>query len=159
MYKHSEITDKIIAAFYEVYNTLGYGFLERVYQGAMAIELGARGLSAIPQAPLKVLYKGNIVGDYFADFLVEGCVIVELKSIERLAPEHHVQLLNYLKATDHEIGLLLNFGPKPEIKRKVFEAARLQPNDSSCLSNNTFSDPISSASRSASSAGHSGAIE
>ena len=127
MYPHAEITERIIAAFYQVYNTLGYGFLEKVYQNAMTLELTARGLSAIPQAQLKVYYSGVVVGEYYADFLVEGCVIVELKSVEQIATEHHAQLLNYFKATDVDIGLLLNFGPKPEIRRKVFETARQRP--------------------------------
>jgi GxxExxY protein len=124
MYKHAEVTERIIAAFYQVYNVLGYGFLEKVYQNAMELELKARGLTVIPQAPLKVFCDGIVVGDYFADFLVEGCVIVELKAVEQIVTEHHAQLLNYLKATDIDIGLLLNFGPKPEVRRKVYDTAR-----------------------------------
>ncbi len=124
MYTHTEITERIIAAFYNVYNTLGYGFLEKVYQNAMEVELVARGLTIIPQAPLKVYYSGVVVGEYFADLLVEGCVIVELKAAGGIVTEHHAQLLNYLKATDINVGLLLNFGPKPEVRRKVYETAR-----------------------------------
>ena len=124
MYTHAEVTERIIAAFYNVYNTLGYGFLEKVYQNAMVVEMTARGLNIVPQAPLKVYYSGVVVGEYFADFLVEGCVIVELKAAEGIATEHHAQLLNYLKATDIDVGLLLNFGPKPEVRRKVYETAR-----------------------------------
>ena len=124
MYTHTEITERITAAFYNVYNTLGYGFLEKVYQNAMEVELVARGLTIIPQAPLKVYYSGVVVGEYFADLLVEGCVIVELKAAEGIVTEHHAQLLNYLKATDINVGLLLNFGPKPEVRRKVYETAR-----------------------------------
>lgn len=126
MYRHAEITERIIAAFYKVYNTLGCGFLEKVYQHAMELELAALGLSVVPQTPLKVYYRGAVVGEYFADLLVEGCVIVELQAVEQLATEHHAQLLNYLKATEIEVGLLLNFGPKPEVRRKVFETARRQ---------------------------------
>lgn len=126
-YKHSDVTAKIIAAFYKVYNTLGWGFLEKVYHNALAIELKEQGLSATPKAQIKVYYQGIEVGEYFADFLVEGCVIVELKSVERLAEEHHAQLLNYLRATDIDIGLLLNFGRRPEVKRKVLETARHLP--------------------------------
>jgi GxxExxY protein len=126
MFKHAEITDRIIGAFYEVYNSLGYGFLERVYQNAMVIELAARGLNAVSQAPLTVKYKGMLVGDYFADFLVEGVVIVELKAVERLVDEHFAQLLNYLRATDIDIGLLVNFGPKPEVRRKICERERVK---------------------------------
>ena len=124
MYTHAEVTERIIATFYNVYNMLGYGFLEKVYQNAMTVEMTARGLSFVPQAPLKVYYSGVVVGEYFADFLVEGCVIVELKAAEGVATEHHAQLLNYLKATDIDVGLLLNFGPKPEVRRKVYETAR-----------------------------------
>ncbi|MBA4187034.1 MAG: GxxExxY protein [Planctomycetaceae bacterium] len=131
MYPQAEVTERIIAAFYQVYNTLGHGFLEKVYQNAMELELKARGLNVIPQAPLKVYYAGVVVGEYFADFLVEASVIVELKAAEQIATEHHAQLLNYLKATDIDIGLLLNFGPKPEVRRKVYQTARLRPNQSS----------------------------
>jgi GxxExxY protein len=98
-----------------------------VYQNAMAIELAAQELKAVPQAQLKVFYAGVEVGEYYADFLVEGCVIVELKSADRLIEEHHAQLLNYLRATDIDIGLLLNFGPRPDVKRKVLETARHRP--------------------------------
>ncbi len=123
-YKHADITDKIIAAFYKVYRTLGWGFLERVYQKAMEVELPRHGLTFVPLAPIKVYYEGVEVGEYFADFLVEGCVIVELKSVDFLAAEHHAQVLNYLRATDIDIGLLLNFGPRPDVKRKVLDTAR-----------------------------------
>lgn len=123
-YKHSDITDKIIAAFYKVYGALGWGFLERVYQKAMEIELPRHGLSVVPLAPIKVYYEGVEVGEYFADFLVDGCVIVELKSVDFLVAEHHAQVLNYLRATDIDIGLLLNFGPRPDVKRKVLDTAR-----------------------------------
>ncbi len=119
-YKHSEITEKIIKAFFKVYNTLGYGFLEKVYEKALFIELVSMGLHCEPQKPIKVYYNGKIVGEYFADMVVNGCVIIELKAAEALCEEHEFQLINYLKATDIEIGLLLNFGKKPEFKRKVF---------------------------------------
>ncbi len=124
MLKHSDVTEKIIQAYYHVYNALGYGFLEKVYENALAIELRKRGLRVEKQAPIKVYYEGEEVGDYYADLLVEGCVIVELKAAEALAEEHHAQVINYLKATTIEVGLLVNFGPKPEVKRKIFEAAR-----------------------------------
>jgi GxxExxY protein len=117
---HHEITEKIIKAFYTVYNSLGYGFLERVYEHAMAIELRKLGLTVLEQSPINVYYKGILVGEYFADLLVEGLVIVELKAADGIVEEHEAQLLNYLKATDIEVGLLLNFGPKPQIKRKIF---------------------------------------
>ena len=122
--KHKDITDLIIKAFYIVYNTLGYGFLEKVYQNAMVIELRKLGLKVIPQARIIVHYDGQEVGEYSADLLVEDAVIVELKATRAVAPQNEAQLLNYLKATVHEVGLLLNFGPKPQIKRKVYDNER-----------------------------------
>ena len=119
-YKHSDITELIISAFYNVYNSLGYGFLEKVYEKAMLIELDEMELSCSNQFPIKVFYKKQVVGNYVADILVEDCVIIELKAIEKLVSIHEVTLVNYLKATDLEVGLLLNFGPKPQVKRKVF---------------------------------------
>jgi GxxExxY protein len=123
-YKHTDITDKIIAAFYTVYNTLGYGFLEKVYRNAMAIELTKQGINVRPEAEINVYYDGQLVGEYKADLLVAEAVIVELKAVRQLAEDHEAQLLNYLKATPYEVGLLLNFGPKPEIKRKAFDNSR-----------------------------------
>jgi len=122
--KHESITEQIIGAFFAVYNVLGWGFLEKVYQGAMGVELRKRGLRIVPQAKIEVFYDGVSVGDYFADILVEGSVIVELKAVERLAPEHGAQVVNYLRASLIEVGLLVNFGPKPEFRRKVVEKAR-----------------------------------
>ncbi|RME50084.1 MAG: GxxExxY protein [Caldilineae bacterium] len=122
--KHQDITESIIRAFYTVYNNLGYGFLEKVYENAMMIELGKLGLHVVSQAPLAVYYDGHTVGDYQVDLLVEDSVIVELKATRTLAPENEAQLLNYLKATVHEVGLLLNFGPKPQVKRKVYDNER-----------------------------------
>lgn len=117
---HSEITGKILEAFYRVYNTLGYGFLENVYERAMLIELRKIGLFAERQKRIEVFYEGEQVGDYFADLVVNNCVIIELKAAENLHQEHEFQLINYLKATEIEVGLLLNFGKKPEFKRKIF---------------------------------------
>lgn len=122
--KHKDLTEKIIQAFYTVYNTLGYGFLEKVYENALAIELPGLGLNVIQQAPIVVYYKELAVGNYDADLLVENLVIVELKATRTLAPEHEAQLLNYLKATPYEVGLLLNFGPQPQIKRKTYDNER-----------------------------------
>ncbi len=119
-YKYSEITEKIINAFYKGYNTLGYGFLEKVYENALFIDLVTMGLLVEKQKQIKVYYEGKEVGEYFADLAVERCVIVELKTAETLCKEHELQLINYLKATEMEVGLLLNFGKKPEFKRKVF---------------------------------------
>ena len=119
-YKHSELTQNIIKCFYKVYNTLGYGFLEKVYENALYIELKAMGLAVEKQKQIKVYYEEKEVGEYYADLLVKGEVIVELKAAESLCEEHEFQLINYLKATDIEVGLLLNFGKKPEVRRKVF---------------------------------------
>lgn len=119
-YLHSDLTDKIINCFYTVYNKLGYGFLEKVYEKAMCIELDKIGLAVESQSPIDVYYENQLVGDYFADIIVENKVIIELKAIETLKEIHGNQLVNYLKATDVEIGLLLNFGVKPEVKRKIF---------------------------------------
>lgn len=119
-YKHSDLTQNIIKGFYKVYNTLGYGFLEKVYENAMFIELKKMGLCVEKQKQIKVYYDEKEIGEYYADLLVDGEVIVELKAAEALCEEHEFRLINYLKATDIEVGLLLNFGKKPEIRRKVF---------------------------------------
>ena len=116
---HEELTNKIICAFYSVYNTLGHGFLEKVYENALVVELRKMGLTVTQQESIKVFYDGVQVGDYYADIVVNGLVILELKSAESLKNEHFAQLTNYLKATDREVGLLLNFGSKPEFKRIV----------------------------------------
>lgn len=118
--KHQELTKKIIACFYKVYNTLGYGFLEKVYENALLIELQNNNLRCSKQFPIKVYYEDVKVGDYYADIIVEDAVILELKAAESLCEEHEYQLINYLKATDIEVGLLLNFGKEPEFKRKIF---------------------------------------
>lgn len=117
---HSRTTAAIISAYYKVFNTLGYGFLEKVYQNAMKIELRKMGLYAVPNTNVIVYYDGEEVGHYVTDLIVENLVIVELKASESLREEHEAQLTNYLKATDIEVGLLLNFGQHPEVKRKVF---------------------------------------
>ena len=119
---HEEITGEIISAFYEVYNIMGYGFLERVYENSMMIELEEMGMTVEKQKAIKVYFKKRIVGDYFADILAEEKVIIELKTVSKILPKHEIQLLNYLKATDIEIGLILNFGPDgPKVIRKIFE--------------------------------------
>ena len=125
--KHENVTERIITAFYKVYNTLGWGFLEKVYQGAMEIELRKCGLNIQPLPKIDVFYDDIRVGEYIADFIVEECVIIELKATESIAPAHEAQLLNYLKATNIDVGLLLNFGPKPQFRRKVYETARTAP--------------------------------
>ncbi|MFD2201827.1 GxxExxY protein [Shivajiella indica] len=119
-FKHKDITDGVINAFYKVYNVLGYGFLEKVYENALYLELTAAGYWVVKQQPIKVYYKELQVGDYYADLVVEDLVIVEIKAAEGLVEEHEFQLINYLKATDKEVGLLLNFGKRPQFKRKIF---------------------------------------
>jgi GxxExxY protein len=118
---HSEITNQIIGAFYTVYNALGYGFLEKVYENALAHELRKRGLEVKQQQPITVYYDGAIVGEYFADLLVDKLVIVELKAAKDVSEDHEAQLVNYLKATNIEVGLLTNFGRFPRFRRKVFQ--------------------------------------
>ena len=123
-FKHKKLTERIIEVFYRVYNKLGYGFLEKVYEKAMTIEFKKENIPVVSQSPIKVVYKSEIIGEYYADLLVDSKVIVEIKAAKWLAEENEAQLLNYLKATDIEVGLLLNFGPKPEIKRKAFDNTR-----------------------------------
>lgn len=117
---HSEITDEIIKAFYKVYNTLGFGFLEKVYENALALELESKGFQVEIQKPIKVFYNGKIVGEYFADLVINQKVIVEIKAVDAIDKAHEAQLLNYLKATEIEVGLLLNFGQKSEYRRKIY---------------------------------------
>ena len=121
---HENITKKIIEAYYKVYNSLGYGFLEKVYENALKIELKRTNLRVDQQKNVKVFYNEFEVGDYFTDLIVEDLVIVELKVAESLCEEHEAQLINYLKATNLEVDLLLNFGKKAEFKRKVFSNDR-----------------------------------
>lgn len=117
---HSDISDDIIKAFFHVYNSLGHGFLEKVYENAMIIVLNQMKHSVMQQYPIKVHFEEKIIGEYFADLFVDNCIIVELKAAETISKEHEAQLLNYLKATKIEVGLLLNFGKKPEFKRRAF---------------------------------------
>ncbi|MCC6607588.1 MAG: GxxExxY protein [Anaerolineae bacterium] len=119
-YQHFELTKEIIGTFYDVYNMLGYGFLEKVYENALAIEPGIRGFRVEQQKPIAIHFRNQIIGEYFADILVNGLIILELKETRALVKEHEAQLLNYLKATPYEVGLLLNFGPQPSYKRKAF---------------------------------------
>ena len=120
-YKHSEIREKIIGAAYDVHNTLGSGFLEKLYQNALMIELKLQGLSAEAEKPITVYYRDEVVGNYIADIVVEDKIIVEVKAINSLSEIHEVQLVNYLTATGIEIGLLLNFGKSVEVKRRIKE--------------------------------------
>ena len=119
-YLHSDLTSEIIKRFYIVYNKLGYGFLEKVYEKALKHELENAGLWVESQKPIKVYYETEIVGEYYADLLIENKVIIELKAASAICEEHEIQLINYLKATKIEVGLLLNFGKTPEVKRKAF---------------------------------------
>lgn len=121
---HKNLTDEIIKTFYDVYNELGYGFLERVYQNALYLELKNRGFDVVPQKKLTVCFKGLPVGDYYADLIINDLIILELKACDYLVEEFEYQLLNYLRATDCEVGHLLNFGRKPEFKRKIFQNNR-----------------------------------
>jgi GxxExxY protein len=121
---HADITALIIKAFFHVYNTLGYGFLEKVYENALKITLRKWGLPVSQQQPIKVYFEGEDVGEYFADLIVIEKVILELKAAESICSGHESQLVNYLKATDFEVGLLLNFGPKPQFRRKIFLNSR-----------------------------------
>ncbi|HEX7847294.1 MAG TPA: GxxExxY protein [Chitinophagaceae bacterium] len=130
-YKHSDITSLIIKAFYNVYNQLGYGFLEKVYENAMQIELRKLKLSCIAQHPIEVFYDNIKVGFCIADLIVSDCVIVEIKAAESLCEEHEAQLTNYLRATDIEVGLLLTFGKKADFKRKIFSSEYKNLNRSS----------------------------
>jgi GxxExxY protein len=123
-YKHKELTDKIIQACYCVYNELGFGFLENVYQNALYFELQKKGFIVEPQKAIDVYYQTQLVGKYKADLVVNDLIILELKAVDYLVEEHELQLINYLKATDKEVGLLLNFGTKPEIRRKAFDNSR-----------------------------------
>ena len=121
---HRELTEKIIGTFYEVYNELGHGFIESVYEKSLAIALRDKGIEVFQQVSIPVWFRGTQVGDFDADLLVERSVIAELKSARAIDSAHLAQLLNYLKATEIEVGLLLNFGPKPEFKRLIFDNPR-----------------------------------
>ena len=118
--QHQETTEQIIKAFYNVYNTLGYGFLEKVYENALLIELKKNGFMCEKQKPISVFYENEIVGEFFADIIVNDTIILELKACETLINEHELQVINYLKATDIEVALLLNFGKIPQVKRKIY---------------------------------------
>ncbi|AWK07451.1 GxxExxY protein [Flavobacterium crocinum] len=121
---HQELTEVIIKTFYEVYNELGYGFLERVYQNSLYLELKNKGLNVEAQKKIVVYYKGIKVGEYYADLVVEDLIILELKAADCIVAEFENQILNYLRGTDCEVGLLLNFGTKPEFRRKILKTAK-----------------------------------
>ena len=116
----SELSHRVIGSFYKTYNELGHGFLESVYENAFAIELDAQGFQWKRQVPIEVRFRASVVGLFRADFIIENQLVVEIKAVEHLMPAHEAQLLNYLKATGLRLGLLLNFGPRAQVKRRVF---------------------------------------
>ena len=122
--KHAEITGPLIDLFFSVYRVLGYGFLERVYANSMVLAGKDVGLKIEQRYPIKVMFRGNVVGKYEADLVANNAVLAELKTARTLLPEHESQLLNYLKATEFEVGLLFNFGLKPQYKRMIYENSR-----------------------------------
>ncbi len=125
-FKHGELTQRIIGVFYDVYNELGHGFLESVYQNAMLIALRDAGIAVQCKHPIEVSFRGHAVGAFEADLLVEDVVFLELKSARAIDPVYEAQLLNYLRATNVEVGLILNFGPKPEFRRLAYDNSRKQ---------------------------------
>lgn len=133
-FKHGEITRKIIRVFYDVYNELGYGFLESVYEKSLQIALIEMGLQAVRQVDIPVSFRGQSVGEFSADLLVEGCVLIELKAARAIDSSHEAQLLNYLRATNIEVGLVLNFGLRPQLKRLIYDNPRKLIRANRCLS-------------------------
>ena len=124
--KHKELTETIIGVFFEVYNELGHGFLESVYEKAFEVALNSKGLDVRRQIQVPVWFRGHKVGDFVADVLVNRSVLLELKAARTLDSAHEAQLLNYLRATEIEVGLLFNFGIKPEFRRLAFDNSRKQ---------------------------------
>jgi len=122
--KHSDLTGKILGAFFQLHKEMGFGFSEKVYQAAFAILLDELGLVVEQQKPIRVYFHNKVVGEYVADMVVNDIVLLELKAIEKLADVHSAQLLNYLKSTEIEVGLLLNFGPQAEFRRKIYDNSR-----------------------------------
>ena len=133
-FKHGEITQKIIKVFYEVYNELGHGFLESVYEKSLQVALNSMGIKVRRQIEIPVSFRGQRVGDFTADMLVGDCVLLELKAARSLDTSHTAQLLNYLRATEIEVGLLLNFGLRPEFKRLIFDNPRKSIRENPCIS-------------------------
>jgi len=132
--KHSNLTDKIIGVFYDVYNELGHGFLESTYKEAMALALTESGLANVREVPVPVWFRGRKVGQYFADMVVQSHVLLELKATRTLESAHEAQLLHYLRSTDIEIGLLCNFGPRPQFRRLLFDNERKKIRGNPCES-------------------------
>lgn len=127
---HSEITERVIRAFFDVYNELGFGFLESVYEAALCDALSAGGVRFARQVPLPIHFRGRVIADFKLDLVVEQAIVVEIKAVTALNAAHDSQLLNYLKATHLQVGLLLNFGPKAEFRRRVFDSSRFDPRSS-----------------------------
>ena len=123
-FEHKELTRKVIGVFFNVYNELGHGFLESVYERSFELALSSVGIKVCRKIEIPVRFRGQTVGDFEADMLIEDCVLVELKAVRALDSAHEAQLLNYLRATDIELGLLLNFGLKPQFKRMAFDNSR-----------------------------------
>lgn len=139
---HADLTGRILECYYQVYNTLGYGFLEKVYETALMRSLQKAGLRVVRQVPVGVWFEGEIVGEYFADLIVKDRVIIEVKAVEKLCEEHDAQLVNYLKATRIEVGLLLNYGKRPEFRRRVFSNVNKRTgNPPSFAEGTSLSDP------------------
>jgi len=132
--KHSNLTDKIIGVFYDVYNELGHGFLESTYKEAMALALTESGLANVREVPVPVWFRGRKVGQYFADMVVQSHVLLELKATRTLESAHEAQLLHYLRSTDIEVGLLFNFGPRPQFRRLLFDNERKKIRGNPCES-------------------------
>ncbi len=123
-YKHSELTDAVIGVFYEVYNELGFGFLESVYRNSLRLALVQKGLTVDQEVAVSVFFRGQNVGDFRADLVVNSTILLELKTAERIIPAHESQVLNYLRSTELEIGLILNFGPRPQVRRLLLDNSR-----------------------------------
>ena len=123
-YKHSELTEVIIGVFYDVYNELGYGFLESVYRNALRLALIEKGLQVEQEVPVSVFFRNRNVGDFKADLVVNRVVLLELKTAEMIVAAHESQVINYLRATSLELGLVLNFGPKPQVRRLLLDNVR-----------------------------------
>jgi GxxExxY protein len=123
-YRHSELTDGIIGVFYEVYNELGFGFVESVYRNSLRFALQQKGFSVEQEVPVSVFFRGKCVGDFRADLVVSSTILLELKTAEKIIPAHESQVLNYLRSTALEIGLILNFGPRPQVRRLLLDNSR-----------------------------------
>jgi len=123
-YKHSALTELIIWTFYDVYNELGFGFLQSVYRNSLRLDLVEKGVEVAQEVPVAVLFRGQNVGDFRADLVVNGVILLELKTAEAVIAAHESQVINYLRATSLELGLILNFGPKPQVRRLLLDNIR-----------------------------------